>query len=149
MDGLITINEQELDKILEILQEKKPDGIILDYQTALKAFNKRETICSKTRNGLKVLNVKDIYYFQAEHKYVTAFLKSEQYLIDEPMQQLERDLTGRFVRVHRKSLIAIDKVSSLDKDDNNKTTVTIKDLNIKIQVSRRQLPQVRQYLLCK
>lgn len=108
----------------------------------------RQHITARThRQGIQLVAIENIYYFQAEHKYVTAYHTHGQLLIEDSLNSLEQEFAPNFIRIHRKILVARDKVEQLSKDAAGQYFVRLQDVDNLLLVSRRQLPLVRQVLL--
>ncbi len=108
----------------------------------------RESIRASTHQGIQLVPVTDVLYFQAEHKYVTAFHTRGQLLIEDTLNSLEQEFTASFVRIHRNTLVAIAKIEQLLKEADGRYYIKVSGLNTKLSVSRRQLPTVRKAILC-
>jgi two-component system response regulator AlgR len=93
--------------------------------------------------------VADVVYLKAELKYVTLCSRHGQWLLDEPLAELEQRLGPGFLRVHRNAVVAVDAVRALarpataDPDDGWQLQLSNGDT---LAVSRRQLPAVREVL---
>jgi two-component system response regulator AlgR len=85
--------------------------------------------------------------FQADHKYVTAYCgDGEEALLDETLKDLEQELEGRFVRVHRNALVSIGHIEGLIKDSDGQNFIRLNGLDITPQVSRRHATIVRKLI---
>lgn len=109
----------------------------------------RLSIMASTHQGIQMVPLEDILYFRAEDKYVTAHHKQGELLIEDTMSSLEQEFEQQFVRIHRKTLVSINKIERLYKDEGSKHYIKLHNQNIKLEVSRRQLTKVRKILLCK
>lgn len=135
------------------VQEHKAD-IVLSSNAALtrllaiqrKKQSPRQQVKAITHQGIRLVPVNNIYYFQAEHKYVNAFHTQGQLLIEDTLNGLEREFSDAFIRIHRKTLVAKDRVESLMKSDDGQYYVKLRGREEALHVSRRQLPQVRKIL---
>jgi two-component system response regulator AlgR len=61
------------------------------------------------------LPLAEVLYLKAELKYVTLRTRGRTYLLDEPLAELEQRLDGRFLRVHRNALVALDAIRALER----------------------------------
>lgn len=135
-------------------QQHKYDVVILDNVTAnyLAQINSkletRKHVLSKTHQGIQMLEVANICYFQAEHKYVIAYHTQGQLLIEDSLDSLEQDLSNSFIRIHRKLLVAKNKIEQLLKDSSGHYKIKLRDTEELLMVSRRKLSQVRKLLIC-
>ena len=103
------------------------------------------------RGQILLVPLDQVLWMRAEQKYVTVHTIERSYLVEESLSTLEDSWPGRFVRIHRNTLVALSAVSGLqqggDSDaDNAGWTVTIAQTGEQLSVSRRQLPAVRAQL---
>lgn len=123
-------------------------------KTQWKALNKKEDgsikarthISSRTRKGIVLVPVSDIYYFRAEHKYVTVRHKDGEVLIEDTLKELESEFPERFLRVHRNCLIALDYILALEKNINGQPCIRLRGIDEALDVSRRHVAHVRQVM---
>lgn len=108
----------------------------------------RRHLAASERGRITLVPVAEILFLKAELKYVTAFTAERDYLLDESLVQLESEFADRFVRIHRNCLVARDKVSGFERDDEaEQWLVKIQGYPERLAVSRRQWPTVRSALL--
>lgn len=119
-----------------------------------KALNKKEDgsikarthISSRTRKGIVLIPVPDIYYFRAEHKYVTVRHKEGEVLIEDTLKELETEFPGKFLRIHRNCLIALDYILALEKNVSGQPCIRLRGIDEALDVSRRHVAHVRQVM---
>ena len=85
----------------------------------------RVRIAVRARDELRLIPVEDILCFIAEQKYTTLRHKAGEELIEEPLKALEEEFAGRFVRVHRNSLVAIEHIAGLEKNAEGQQVVRL------------------------
>ena len=90
--------------------------------------------------------VQQVRFFRAEHKYVTARFPDGELVLDESLSTLEEEFEGRFLRVHRNALVAVEHVRALDRDADGHQCVRCDGVPEGVEVSRRMLSQVRKAL---
>lgn len=112
-----------------------------DIETA----SARSHICARMRGNLQLIPLQDIFYFQAELKYVTVRYVGGEVLIEEPLKKLEQEFDGSFVRIHRNALVRIDKISGM-KNSPEKHQIQFAEIDDLLEVSRRHLSGVRKLL---
>ncbi len=105
----------------------------------------RRHICARVRGNLVLIPLSDIYYFQAEQKYVTVRHSGGEVLIEEPLKSLEQEFSEVFHRIHRNALVRIDKVGGM-KNNADGHQVFFNDIDEHLEISRRHLPGVRKIL---
>jgi len=112
---------------------------VIDSQDA------RKHICARVRGNLVLIELTDIYYFQAEQKYVTVRHTSGEVLIEEPLKALEQEFAGSFYRIHRNALVRLDRIAGM-KTSGGSHQVLFSGIDDALEVSRRHLPGVRKVL---
>jgi len=105
--------------------------------------NIRTHICVKVRGSLELIPLDDIRYFLADHKYVTLRTVDHEHLIEESLKSLEDEFNHLFTRIHRNALIADQYITGLEKNNDGHCVVVIKDIDDRLEISRRHLPHVR------
>ncbi|MEK8020203.1 MAG: LytTR family DNA-binding domain-containing protein [Candidatus Parabeggiatoa sp.] len=105
----------------------------------------RTHISYYSRGELRVVPVKQIYYFLAQQKYVVLRWTKGEILISESLKNLEQEFTGQFIRVHRRALVAVSQMAGLMRT-NERSYLILKDVPKSLEVSRRHLQLVKQNL---
>ncbi|MEN1727413.1 MAG: LytTR family DNA-binding domain-containing protein [Pseudomonadota bacterium] len=82
----------------------------------------------------------------AEDKYVSVHYVGGVALVEESLVQLEQRFGEHFLRIHRNALVARSHLRSLFRDPNGSERVEIDDIEVRPEVSRRNLPVVRRAL---
>ncbi|MBI2792767.1 MAG: response regulator transcription factor [Gammaproteobacteria bacterium] len=106
----------------------------------------RTHISSRTRRGIVLVPVGDIYYFRAEHKYVTVRHKDGEVLIEDTLKELETEFGERFLRIHRNCLVAMEYVQALEKNSSGQPCIRLRGVAETLDVSRRHVANVRQMM---
>jgi two-component system response regulator AlgR len=92
----------------------------------------------------------DIQSFVADQKYVRVDHAKGPDLIDDSLKSLEDEFGGRFVRIHRAALIAVDRIERVGKTVDGKSTVVLRDGSHvddkQLIISRRHVAEVRRRL---
>ncbi|MGM0564873.1 MAG: LytR/AlgR family response regulator transcription factor [Pseudomonadota bacterium] len=130
--ALEATRKTNLAQVNQVANETQPDG--------------RSHICVRNRGNLELIAVEDIYFFFAEHKYVTLRHVDGEVLIEESLVSLEKEFGERFLRIHRNCLIAVDQLQGLEKNADGTHAVILKDCEDRLEVSRRHLSTVRKLL---
>lgn len=120
------------ERLLEALEkaDKKEDS--KKKINELKSYNdeKEEVlnkIVVKSGSKVKILNPDDVIYISASDDYVLINTSDNSYLKGKTMKYYENVLPDNFLRVHRSSIINIDKISEIQ--PYKKDTITIKMAN--------------------
>lgn len=108
--------------------------------------DRRRNIAAKTRRGVELVPVEDIYCFIADQKYVTIMHKNGETLIDDTLKDLETEFEGVFVRVHRNALVSIRYIEKLERMPSGQYELQLKDTEFRPVVSRRHVASARELL---
>ncbi len=111
----------------------------------LSGIEERQHICARVRGSLVLVPVEDIYYFQADQKYVTVRHSEGEVLIEDPLKILEKEFGERFCRIHRNALISLDKICGMQ-TENDGHQVMFWSIDDTLEVSRRHLPGIRKII---
>ena len=103
-------------------------------------------VYSNYRGGVLRIPVEEIYYFHAEQKYVVARHQGGEALLEESLKALEQQLGDGFLRIHRNALAATGYMCGLEKRSDGHFQVCFQDIEERLEVSRRHLPEVRRWL---
>lgn len=113
---------------------------------AAEASGPRSHLCIPVRGNLQLIPVADIRYFQADNKYVTVRTSEGEFLIEEALKSLEEEFAADFIRIHRNALVAGSYLSGLEKDGEGRVCAVLRGVDARLEISRRQLPEVRRVL---
>ncbi len=106
----------------------------------------RSHVCALYRGDLRSVPIEQVRYFRAEAKYVVAHFGAGELLLEEPLKSLEQDFGTRLLRIHRNALVARDYVEALEKGADERWRIRLRGGDVPLEVSRRHLPAVRQWL---
>ncbi len=106
----------------------------------------RKNIAAKTRRGVELVPIEDIYCFMADQKYVTVYHTNGETLIDDTLKELEKEFCNSFVRVHRNALVAIKEIEKLERLPSGQYELQLKNTEFRPVVSRRHVSSVRELL---
>jgi two-component system response regulator AlgR len=141
------VRAQRLAESLARVRRQLP---VADEMLAGLAAGPRRHFSVNERGRILLVPVADVLYLRAELKYVTARTAEREFLLDESLVQLEQEFAGRFVRVHRNSLVARAAVTGVERageqDGEARWDVLLAGVPERLPISRRQWPAVRQVL---
>lgn len=106
----------------------------------------RTHISSRTRRGIVLVPIGEVFYFRAEHKYVTVRHKDGEVLIEDTLKDLENEFGERFLRIHRNCLVSREHIQALEKNTNAQPCIRLRGVPETLEVSRRHLAKVRQIM---
>jgi two-component system response regulator AlgR len=98
---------------------------------------RRSQIGARLGEQLKLVPVEDVYYFNAEQKYVTMRHRGGRELIDEPLRALEQEFAPDFVRIRRNLLVARRYVAAIERADDGQLVVRLTEGDEMLPISRR------------
>lgn len=115
-------------------------------QLSTEETKSRTHICARVRGNLELIPVSDIFYFQADQKYVTVRHIQGEVLIEEPLKTLEDEFEGNFMRIHRNALVARQYMTGMNKTTEGRFNLAMKGIDDTLEISRRHVAEVRRYL---
>ncbi len=103
-----------------------------------KLDNKIQKVIVDNGKNIGFIDLKDILFFKADHKYTIVHTSDGAYLINKSLNYLGDKLPNVFVRIHKSYLVNLLRVNNMLKSDNGKYSVVINDK------SQSRLPVSRQ-----
>jgi two-component system response regulator AlgR len=97
------------------------------------------------RGNLILVKIEDIYYFQADQKYVTVRHRNGEVLIEEALKNLEKEFADHFVRIHRNALINLNFLAGMQAQEDGQF-VRFNEIDDSLEISRRHLPSIRKII---
>jgi len=138
------IRKDRLDKALK--KAKKINRAQLQALGNEASEHYRSHISSQSGGNIHLIPLDDIFYFQAEQKYVTVRHKHGEDLIDESLKSLEQEFAECMIRIHRNALIASKYMEELSKGSNGQWQVGFRGIDDKLEVSRRHVSALRKQM---
>ena len=109
--------------------------------------NSSRTHLSTTVQGnLQIIPIEKIYYLKADQKYVTAVWSDGELLLDDSLKSLEQEFSSQFIRIHRNTLVALEYIMGLEKDEAGNPAIKLQGIETRLPVSRRHASHVRKVL---
>ncbi len=106
----------------------------------------RSHLAVRKQGGLHLIPFAEISHFQADNKYVTAYLPGREELLEESLKQLEEEFNGQLLRIHRNALVSLAALNGMEKDGEGHCYVTLEGVGRGPEISRRHLSHVRRVL---
>jgi two-component system response regulator AlgR len=140
------VRRKRLDRALE--QAARLSSITLSAVAKRSGISdRRKHICARTHGDIRVILVRDVFYFQADQKYVRVHHRNGEDLIDDSLNYLEQEFADEFVRIHRSVLVAVEHIDALKKTTDGRDLVTLRDGSQDegsgLIISRRHVADVR------
>lgn len=96
-------------------------------------------------DGVRLIPVEDVYYFQAGDKYTLVLTKQEELLIKKAIKELDEELDpGQFWRIHRGTIVNARCIAEVSRSLTGRGVVKLKDRPELLTISRRYLHAFRQ-----
>ncbi len=106
----------------------------------------RSHLLVRSRQGSELVPIATVRYFRADHKYVVARTAEREWLIEDSLKSLERELGDRLLRVHRNALVQRAYLRGIERDAGGRVWVRVADCEERLEVSRRHLPALKRWL---
>lgn len=106
----------------------------------------RSHLSASSYGKIELIPIAEIRYLKAEQKYITVGWSGRESLINESLKSLEQEYPGRFLRIHRNTLVAPEYIQSMQKDKDGTYQLYLKDIAAGFPISRRHLHDVRHTL---
>jgi len=120
-----------LDRVLEALQVRTGKNL--------------QWIKVQHGDGIRLIHVDDVHYFQAEDKYTRVVTRSGESLIRKPIKELADELDpDRFWRVHRSVIVNVSQIAKTSRSLTGRYSIKLKDRPEILTVSRTYAHLFRQ-----
>jgi two-component system response regulator AlgR len=106
----------------------------------------RTHVVSETHQGIDMVPVSEVRCFIAAQKYVQAVHPGGELLLADTLKELEEEFSGRFIRVHRNALVALDHIAGLRRGAEEGWCVALDGVAERPAVSRRHLAALKEKL---
>ncbi len=103
-------------------------------------------ICATDRGTLRLIPIDEVYYCQADQKYVTVRHRGGEVLVEDSLKSLEANFPDYFLRIHRNALAAIRYLAGLARHQDGRLRVSFKDIAEELEVSRRHAAEIRRLI---
>lgn len=88
-------------------------------------------------NTLKLIDVKDVLFFNSDEKYTRVVTATEEALIRKPLRELLDEIDmNQFWQIHRGTIVNVSAISGVTRDFRGDATVKVKGHNEQLKVSR-------------
>jgi two-component system response regulator AlgR len=115
---------------------------LMPASAAAEKNSEQAYLTARTHRGLQRIALTDCRYFLADSKYVTAYHRDGELIIDETLKQLEDQFADALLRVHRNALVSRQHVQALEKDGDH-YRVRLSDCTEGPLISRRMMAEVK------
>ncbi|HVI57226.1 MAG TPA: LytTR family DNA-binding domain-containing protein [Luteibacter sp.] len=136
------------DYLLKPVRAERLDEALDRVATRLRPAPVAQPAWLRARSGADEVRVRldDVLYLLADEKYVAVHHGGGMWLIDESLRQLETMHGDRLVRLHRNCLVPRERLLGLRTLSDGRVLARLSGTEVTPEVSRRNLPAVRQLL---
>jgi two-component system response regulator AlgR len=108
--------------------------------------SRRTHLQARLGGSLRLIPIEQVYYLQAQEKYVVVRHARGEDVIEESLKSLEDEFADRFVRIHRNCLISRQELTELRRDTEGHVHAILRHVEQPLEVSRRCLAHLRDIL---
>lgn len=142
------VTESRLEKTVARLKSRLPSepdafGLVDKMEKIIRALEnpadleRLKLIKVKTGSELRFIPVSEVLFFKSEDKYTVVQTAEKEFLIKTPIKDLEKALDpDRFQRVHRSSIVNIEKIKLIRRTFTNQMVITFRQTDRTIPVAR-------------
>jgi two-component system response regulator AlgR len=136
------------DYLLKPVRAERLDEALDRVATRLRPAPPAQPAWLRARSGADEVRVRldDVLYLLADEKYVAVHHGGGMWLIDDSLRQLETAHGDRLVRLHRNCLVPRGRLLGLRTLSDGRVLARLSGTEVTPEVSRRNLPAVRQLL---
>ncbi|NVO85078.1 LytR/AlgR family response regulator transcription factor [Hymenobacter terrestris] len=108
----------------------------------------KQRLVSKTRQGLYLLDVAELHYFQLRNGVTHAFdAQSKSFVLNESLSQLEAQLDpAQFFRLNRTEMVQLGAIERLELYFNDTLVVHLKSAGVALTTSTHRTPELRRWV---
>ena len=123
--------QEVLDRVLDVFQARTEKSL--------------QWIKAQHGDGIRLIHVDDVYYFQADDKYTRVVTHTGESLIRKPIKELADELDpDRFWRVHRGTIVNVSRIAKTSRSLTGRYSIKLKDRPEILMVSRSYAHLFRQ-----
>jgi two-component system response regulator AlgR len=111
---------------------------------AARFVERRTHIAVRHREGTRLVPLEEVLYFYADQKYTTVRHLQGEELIDDSLRALEDELGSAVVRIHRNTLVLVDRLTAIERDPDGQYFVRLRGCPERLAVSRRMASELRE-----
>lgn len=120
------------------------DDRVMELIRALR--NEQNKLTAYTENGIELLDMKYVYYFESVDNKVFAYCEKQVYEIRKKLYELESELEGTdFLRISKSAIVDLSKIQRLSAAFNGRLEARLKNGEA-IMISRQYVPALKKKL---
>ena len=105
-----------------------------------------DQLAVRTHRGTELIDLSDLYYCEADQKYVTLHHSHGETVCDYTLKELEQAYPDHLLRIHRHTLVGVRFIQGLRRSSDGQNQLALKGNATLLPVSRRHASTVRQWL---
>jgi len=118
----------------------------LENLASKQAAAPRSHVAARLRDTIKLIPVREVFYFNADQKYTSVRHQGGTDLIEDSLRALEEEFAQQFVRIHRNALVNVEQLAGIERDAEGQYLVVLRADGEKLRVSRRLAGELRDRL---
>lgn len=108
--------------------------------------DEKQRIVIKDGEKITIIPLEDLIYLEAYDDYVKLYTQKERFVKKQTMAFYEKTLpSSQFVRIHRSSIIAIDRIQSIENMEQGRYQVVLTN-QVRLPISRSAFPALKERL---
>jgi two-component system response regulator AlgR len=139
------VRRERLAEALERARRARAAGAV-SRLPAEAASRRRSHLSARLRGSLRLIPIEEVYFLQAEEKYVLVHHARGEDLIEESLKSLELEFGEHFQRIHRNCLVASDEFQELRRLPDGQVQAVLRHGREPLEVSRRCVAGLRDKL---
>ncbi|NJM52158.1 MAG: response regulator transcription factor [Blastocatellia bacterium] len=123
-------------------------NFLLEIQSSLQQPKYKERFVIKTRNGIQLLETKQVAFIQMQNEIPFAFdSNGKKFPLNDTLNNLEKSLNPKiFFRLNRSEIVNLDFIENLKPDFHDRLVVSLRNLKVKLVSSTNRTPDLRKWL---
>ncbi len=141
--------KQAIEKV--IAHKQSPDSKVPDYNklseyNVSKPNEPLKRIVVKKNHQIKLIQVEDVFYLEAQDDYVMIYTKETRYIKQATMKYFESGLdSDKFVRIHRSYIVNVDEMKQLEPYEKESYLAILKN-GAKLKISKSGFKNLKEKL---
>jgi two-component system LytT family response regulator len=104
-----------------------------------------QRIAYKSRKGESFVDVDRVDWIEAQGNYVALHVGPQAHLVRDTLANIQRQLDpARFVRIHRRAIVAVDRITAIQPEGNGDATLRLVD-GRELRASRSHRKAIRDH----
>ena len=136
----------QFDRFTEMLASLQHQSLRKVAEPAIFGDIENNYICYRLHSSLNLIALNRVTYIQSRNKCTIVHHLSGRAITEQSLKAFEEQFGERLMRIHRNALVNKAYLSGLERCKDGTYLATLRNGEEKLEVSRRSLPRVREYL---